>query len=315
MPDTLKKLREPAAYAAVAFAGLVLLTAVINLLAPSSAGSAPFASRAYDEVTTFLDVVVSGAAAGAVYLANHVAPALAKARLITLAALVEEGVAVLFGVITAFALFGADGVSGEDKFLKFLQAAGGAGVVAVAAMFVWLTWQPYAAQKPGPVPGRAAGVGPDWPGGGQPYGQQQPPPGGFGWSPQQQGGAMGGQPGYGAQPGQVSGFPQQSGAVGGYGAQQPGGDPAFPQQAAGTPQQYGTDRTQYLPSVQAGQQHQGVQPPVPPIQDYAAQPSPWSPGGPGQPAPRQPEQRDVPGRADEAEQRSGPFQIGDWHSE
>src|ERR1700737_4851372 len=63
MPDTLKKLREPAALAAVGFAGLVLLVAVVNLLAPPSTDgiSEPFANRAYDQVTSFLDVVVAAA--------------------------------------------------------------------------------------------------------------------------------------------------------------------------------------------------------------------------------------------------------------
>ena len=331
MPDTLKKLREPAALAAVVFAGLVLLVAVINLLAPPSPGgfSPSFSDSAFNQVTAFLDVEVAAAVAFAVYLANYVAPALPKARLITLAALIEAGVAVVFGVVTALALFGSN-ADGESKFLKFLQAAGGAAVVAVAALFVWLSWQlingqsrPAGQSPAGPFGGQQGwpGAGTQGPGGqgpgGQQYSQPTPPPGGFGWTPQQQPGGPGtpGQQGGAAGP---TAFGQQQ-AQGGYGAaQQP--QPGPPQPPS-PPQPFGGDRTQLLPPVQAGQPGPGGQPgqgsqqpgqsgPVgygnqpgaqpfgqtsggasgtqpfqqqapPTMQGYAAQPSPWSPGGPG----------------------------------
>ncbi|HEU5356084.1 MAG TPA: hypothetical protein VFU65_16540 [Actinocrinis sp.] len=332
MPETLKKLREPAALAAVVFAGLTLLVAVINLLAPPSSNgfSEPFANRAHDQVGTFLDVVVAAAAAFAVYLANHISPALAKARLITLAALVEMGVALLFGVVTALAQFGADGIGGEGKFLTFVMAIGEGVVVAVAGLFVWMTWQILNPQSARPAGQQPAQYGGGWTGGpgagsagqgGQQYPQAAPPPGGFGWTPQQgagQPGQQAGQPGQSAQPG-PAGFGQQAG--------QPGqaGPTVFGQQgqgqsqgqgqgqgagAAGAPQPF-SDRTQLLPPVQSGQppqapsagyeQHQQAQqfgqapgaagtgshqphqqPPMPPtMQDYAAAPNPWSPGGSG----------------------------------
>ncbi|MBS2961763.1 hypothetical protein KGA66_01795 [Actinocrinis puniceicyclus] len=321
MPETLKKLREPAALAAVLFAGLALLVAVINLLAPPSSNgfSEPFANRAHDQVGSFLDVVVAAAAAFAVYLAQHVAPALAKARLVTMVALAEMGVALLFGVVTVLAQFGADGVGGEGKFLTFLLALGQGAVVAVAALFVWQTWQILNPQAPRPTVARPGQFGGGWTGGPGGPGQQQytqpaPPPGGFGWAPQQ-----GGQP----QPGQS-------------------GPTAFGQQAQGGPAaaQTGSDRTQLLPPVQ-GQQNPaspafpqppmppqpgaGVsgtgahapQPPALPMQDYAAQPSPWSPAGTGIAPPAAPAQgQQIPSaRAEEPEQRPGPFQIGDWHAE
>ncbi len=332
MPETLKKLREPAALAAVVFAGLTLLVAVIKLLAPPSSNgfSEPFANRAHDQVGTFLDVVVAAAAAFAVYLANHVSPALAKARLITLAALVEMGVALLFGVVTALAQFGADGIDGEGKFLTLVMAIGEGAVVVVAALFVWMTWQILnpqtarpAAQQPGQYGGGwTAGPGAGSGGGqsGQQYSQAAPPPGGFGWTPQQGSGQQGQQPGQPGQSGQQAG---QSGPAGfGQQAGQPGqsGPTVFGQQGqgqgqgsggAGAPQPFGSDRTQLLPPVQGGQQpgqapgydqsqptqqfgqapgvagtgsHQPQQPmpPMPPtMQDYAAAPSPWSPGGTG----------------------------------
>ena len=317
MPDTLKKLREPAALAAVGFAGLALLVAVVNLLAPPSSDgvSEPFANRAYDQVTSFLDVVVAAAAVYAVYLANHVSPALPKARLITMAALGEAGVAVLFGVVTALAQFGVDGVSFEGKFLHFLAAIGAGAVVAVAALYVWITWQALAPAAPrgvGQQPlGGQYGGGAGWSGapggsaGGQQYPPQPqgPPPGGFGWSPQQQPAAPG-QPGFGGQPGQTSPTPfgQQQGAPGqgqaqgqgqnpahaqgqsGYGAlpgqgqpaqsgygQPDFGQPDFGQPGApASPQQFGSDRTQLLP-------------PVPPAQPgQQGQPGGGQPGGYGQ---------------------------------
>lgn len=355
MPDTLKKLREPAALAAVAFAGLALLVAVINLLAPPSSNgfSEPFANRAHDQVGAFLDVVVAAAAAFAVYLANHVAPALAKARVVTLAALVEMGVALLFGVVTALAQFGADGIDGEGKFLTFLLALGEGAVVAVSALFVWSTWQILNPQSPRPAAGQPGAFGGGWPGGpgsgtgGQQYPQAAPPPGGFGWAPQP--GGQQGQPQPAQHPGQSgpTAFGQQGQGVG----------------AVGAPQPFGGDRTQLLPPVQGGQQpgqpagydqqaqqfgqmpagmpgasvpgvnmpgaagsgsHQ-VQPPLPSgMKDYAAAPTTWTPSGTGSassppaaqnPVPGQGTQQIPPTRAEEPEQRPGPFQIGDWHSE
>lgn len=354
MPETLKKLREPAALAAVVFAGLTLLVAVINLLAPPSSNgfSEPFANRAHDQVGTFLDVVVAAAAAFAVYLANHVSPALAKARLITLAALVEMAVALLFGVVTALAQFGADGIGGEGKFLTFVMAIGEGVVVVVAALFVWMTWQILNPQtaRPASAPGQYGGGWTGGPGagtgagtGGQQYSPAGPPPGGFGWTPQQGAGQQGQQPGPG-------GFGQQPGQS---------GPTAFGQQAQGqgagaaaASQPFGSDRTQLLPPVQGGQpqgqsqstgyeQHQQSQPfgqvptpggtgshqpqpPAPPtMPDYAAAPSPWSPSGTGASSPQNPAQGQgqgqgqqiPPARPDESEQRPGPFQIGDWRAE
>lgn len=396
MPETLKKLREPAALAAVVFAGLVILVGIIDLLAPpgNGASAVPFSDRAYDETTGFLNLEVAAAVAFAVYLANHAGPAVERARLITLAALVEVGLAALFGVITALAQFGASGVDGESKLLKFLEAVGGGAVVGVAGLFVWLTWQILApATNSAGSGGRPAGafVGGNWPSGpggsgsgatGQQYGQPAPPPGGFGWTPQQ-----GGQPTPG-QPGSPTAFGQQAGQVPGQGA---GYGQSSPQAAPGAPQPFGSDRTQMLPPVQSGQPQQPgqptfgqppqpgqpsgqptfgqppqpgqtaqlsfgqpagqpgqpgqpafgqppqpgqsvsgsgahqVQPPLPPtMQGYAAEPSPWSPGGQGaggqqgaaqQPGTPQPGQQVPPSRAEDQDQRPGPFQIGDWRSE
>jgi hypothetical protein len=287
MSDTLKKLREPAALAAVGYAGLVLLAAVINLLVPPSYHglSQSFANRAYDQAPVFLNFTVALAIGVAVYLANDFEPPLARARLVTLLAVIESGVAALFGVVTALALFGAD-PAGQSKLAQFFVALGGAAVVAVAGWYAWLTWQRHSAPKPQQE--RAAG----WPGAGVSgpgYPQQPaPPPGGFGWAPQQQ-------PPYPGQP-------------------QPG--------QPGPPQSFGSDRTQMLPPVPGGGAPIGqpnpqipaqAQPMVPPtMQDYAPQPQPWSPGvGGGQQIPPQA----PPQPENEQHSNSGGFPIGDWRSE
>jgi hypothetical protein len=296
MSDTLKKLREPAALAAVAFGGLWLLAAVINLLVPPSYNGATqsFASRAYDQAPDFLNFFVALAIGIAVYLANEVEPPLARAKVVTLAALIEGGVAAVFGVVTALALFGADGPPAQTKLAQFFIALGGAAVVAVAAWYAWLSWQRHAVPKAQPA---APGAG--WLGQGYPQ-QPSPPPGGFGWTPQQ---------------------PQQPP----YGAPQPGvGLPGQPQQQPGSPTPFGSDRTQLLPPVQqgGGQPGEGMpgaqtqaQPALPPtMQGYAPQQQPWSPGITGQQVPQQPQQQQQQPQS-EQDQLGGGFPIGEWRSE
>jgi hypothetical protein len=297
MSDTLKKLREPAALAAVAFGGLWLLAAVINLLVPPSYNGATqsFASRAYDQAPDFLNFFVALAIGIAVYLANEVEPPLARAKVVTLAALIEGGVAAVFGVVTALALFGADGPPAQTKLAQFFIALGGAAVVAVAAWYAWLSWQPHAVPKAQPAPGAGAA----WPGASGYPQQPSPPPGGFGWAPQQ---------------------PQSQSPYA-----QPGvGLPGQPQQQPGSPTPFGSDRTQMLPPVQQGgaQPGQGLpgaqtqaQPALPPtMQGYAPQAQPWSPGVTGQQqVPQQPQQQQP--QSEQDQRPGGGFPIGEWRSE
>jgi hypothetical protein len=313
MTDAMKKLREPAAVAAVVFAGLSLLVALLNLLAPPG-GSGSFADVAANQVDGFLSVLVAAAAAFGVYLANHAGPVVLKARLITLVALIEFGVAALFGVICVLAMFGASG--GQSRFYEFIDAVGRAAVVAVAAWYVWLTWQQHAAVRPAPAAPSWQQSGPGYQQPGQQAPGQQPPPGGFGWTPQQ--------------------------------PQQPGGAPL--QGIVGPPAPFGgADRTQMLPPIPGGpvnpqQMPQGAgqppmgaarQPPLPPtMQGYAAQPNPWSPGGPGaqqqsgqqipgqqppaaptQQFPQQQPPQPQPQQQPDQPTPSNPFSVGDWRSE
>ena len=217
MTDAIKKLREPAALAAAAFAALSVLASVIELLF-TSGGS--FSDTAAGQTGNLLSFPVALALAIAVYLANHVGPALEKARLITLVSLAAAAVAAVFGLVSFFAGFGADD-SGTDKFAYFLAGAGGAAALGVAAWYVWLTWQTHAPARPA---------------------EPVPPVGG-----------VGGQPGWGAPQGQP-GMPGQQQPGGGLGGQQPGA-PGAPQgqQPAGFGWTPGNpnEQTAYLPPQQA----------------------------------------------------------------
>lgn len=321
MTDAINKLREPAAFAALGYAGLSLLAALLNLLIPPSSDgvSEAFSGRAADQAPNFLSVTVAAAAVFALYVANRQRNGLMRARLITLIGLVELGAGLVLGALCTLIQFG-DQAPAQSKFYAFLELVGRALVVAVATWYAWLAWQQHAAVRPAPGgdawQGGAPSGAPGYPQGNQaPFGQQQqpqqgPPPGGFGWTPQQQ------------QP------PTQQ--------FNPAGPGAGPQQPP-----FGTDRTQMLPPVPGAQQPvsplrpdgtQGGardQGPVPPtMQGFAAQPGAWSPGGPGarqDPAPptqqfppvppqaqhpgQQPGQ---PGQQQDRDRQQNPFSVGDW---
>jgi len=296
MPDAIKKLREPAALAAVAFVGLSLLGLLIGLLFPPSADgvSESFSDLSAQYSTQILSPVFAAAVAFAVYLANHGGgAALAKAKTITLIALIETGIAVVFGLVTLFAAFGVSG-GGSSTFANFLVGLGGLAALAVALWYVWLTWQQHA-------PAPAA----------------QPQPWG-GYNPQQ----TGQYPGQPQQPGQYPGQPQPGQPQGQYPGQPqtgqqtppPGGFGWTPQQPGGAPGQQAGDRTQLLPPVPSAPQ------------GFAASPQPWNPAGPGgapqlgqsQPGqqPQQPgQQPGAQGQQGQQQPGGGPFSVGDWRSD
>ena len=343
MTDAITKLREPAALGAAVFAALSTLAAVIYLLF-SSGGS--FTDIAYGETGNLLSFPVALAVAIAVFLANHAGPAVAKARLITLVSLVTVAVAAVFGLVSFFAGFGAESVSGTGKFSYFLAGAGGGVVIALAAWYTWLTWQAHAPARP------AAPVGPASPGGWAPGPQQQPQP-----QQPQQGPALGAHvppPGFGWQPGNAAeqtaylppqnpaGPPQtlqaQQSASGSFSVpQQQGAQHGQPQQPqhGQQPPMHGHQQPQHGQPPQQPQHGQPqrpfpgggeatqMMPPVPPtMQEYAPSPQPWQPQGPGgnapQQQPHQPQQGQQgqpmrPGeRPAEPEQGNGPFGVGNW---
>jgi len=336
MTDAIKKLREPAALGAAAYAALSILASVIELLF-TSGGS--FSDTAAGQTGSLLSFSAALALAIAVYLANHVAPALPKARLITLVALATAAVAAIFGLVSFFAGFGAS-ISGTDKFAYFLGGVGGAAALGVAGWFTWLTWQTHAPARPAAAaPGAGGGAAANWgmpqqaPQQGQPGqpGQQQGPHvGGFGWTP----GNPNEQTAY--LPPQAPAGPQtlqaQQSSSGSYsvpqGQGQAPGQPGGPQQQHVGQQQAPGAQPGQAPRPQGSGDRTQMMPPVPPtMQEYAASGQPWQPvPGGGAPVPPQqhqqpqhqqrPPQAAPPAQGAEPEpndgRQSGPFGVGNW---
>jgi hypothetical protein len=199
--DATKKLREPVAYILLAFAGLLVLASLIRLFV----GGAGFT-----------------AAAGGVQ--GTLTPPSFSAFLL-LVALVITGVALLIGLITAFAGFNETSTAGL-KIVGFIYALAGLALYGAAGLYILKTYQALPAPVRAPKPGQFAPQGQY---GQQQYGQTAPygqPQGGYG-QPQGQPGQYGqyhqgqGQYGYGAAAG--------AGAVGGYAAAQ-GDQQQWPQE-------------------------------------------------------------------------------------
>ncbi|MEU8387546.1 hypothetical protein [Micromonospora sp. NPDC048842] len=232
-----KPLRELAALALLGANAVFLFVGLLRLIAPNDYSS--FTDRAGSAFYAFVGVEAVGLPLLAVLLATHISPVLAKAKLITQAAVVEYAVSALFGTLTMLIWTVGRLAEAEvlDALLGVLTRFAWMVIFAIAAWVVYTIWRAhYYVPRPKPQPGV--------------YGQPQP-----GW-PQQQGswptpGQPGGQPQGGwPAPGQPGGYPQ-AGQPGGYPqAGQPGG---YPQagQPGGHPQagQYG----QQSPPFQAPQ--------------------------------------------------------------
>ncbi|HTJ71269.1 MAG TPA: hypothetical protein VL551_27255 [Actinospica sp.] len=297
MTDAIKKLREPAALGASAYAALSVLASVIELLF-TSGGS--FSDTAAGQMGNLLNFPVALAIAIAVYLANHMDPALARARLVTMVGLGTAAVAAVFGVVAFFASFGAD-VSGTDKFAFFLAGAGGAAAIGMAAWYAWLTWQTHAPVRPAnPAPAQAPGA--NW--GGPQVPQQQPgqapqgqQPAGFSWTPGNANEQTAYLPPQQPAPAQSQTLQAQQSATGSYSV-----PPSM------RPQQPGQ------PGPQQAQQQTQMMPPVPPtMQEYAPNPQPWQPGPGGAGAPQQqPTQQTQQQPTQQENEGQGPFGVGNW---
>ena len=191
-------LREIAALVLLGATALLLLVAVIRLLIPGDARP-DFLDRASGSFYDFIGLDRILFPFLAVLLATHLRPAVGRARVITLVALIEYGVAAFFG----------------------------AGVLAIAAYAVFRIWQGvYYVPKPKPQPGMyGQPTQPTQPGGYGQYGYGQQP---YGPPPGQQ--QPYGQPGYGDQ---TQAYPQ------GYGQQPYGQQPGYPPQGYGQQPGYG----------------------------------------------------------------------------
>ena len=93
-----KPLRELAALALLGANAVFLFVGLLRLIAPNDYSS--FTDRAGSAFYAFIGVEAVGLPLLAVLLATHISPVLAKAKLITQAALVEYAVSALFGTLT-----------------------------------------------------------------------------------------------------------------------------------------------------------------------------------------------------------------------
>ncbi|WP_433266991.1 hypothetical protein ACQPWR_04925 [Micromonospora vinacea] len=272
-----KPLRELAALALLGANAVFLFVGLLRLIAPNDYSS--FTDRAGSAFYAFIGVEAVGLPLLAVLLATHISPVLAKAKLITQAAVVEYAVSALFGTLTMLIWTVGRLAEAEvlDALLGVLTRFAWMVIFAVAAWVVYTIWRAhYYVPRPKPQPGV--------------YGQAQP-----GW-PQQQGGwpapgQPGGQPQGGwPAPGHPGGHPQAGGypQAGQYG--QPSPPFQAPQSAPPFPQS-GPPHPQSAPPFQAPQSA----PPFPqsgPPANPAPQSAPPSPAAPpfGQPPSADPTQ-------------------------
>ncbi|BCY05820.1 hypothetical protein [Actinoplanes sp. L3-i22] len=165
----LTPLRDLAAYVLVGAPAVFLLAAVINLLGDN------FGARTAASFGGFISLETVGMPLAAVLLALGLKPVHPKARLITLAALVEYGVMAFFGVIFGL-LFGVINIASYDAagaFTALLARVAWLGVFGLAAYVVFQIWRGvYMVPKPKMPPGVYGQ--PQAPYGQQPYGQQPP---------------------------------------------------------------------------------------------------------------------------------------------
>jgi hypothetical protein len=202
--------REIGALVLVGAAAVFLFLTFLDLVLPPYDG---FEAHAGAEFGSFVGLVTILFPLGAVLLATHVKPALPRARLITLLAVIEYGIAALFGLITLFSGF-LDQLSNTGSgalrvaFINLLSNLVWLGLLGFAGFLVLRVWQGvYTVPRP---------VAPQYP---QGYGYQQQQygqpgyPQSYGYQQQAQQPQQYGQPGYPAQTGYQApaGYPTQAG--------------------------------------------------------------------------------------------------------
>ncbi len=290
----LRPLRDLAAWALVLCAAVLLFVAFVRLI-PAGDGE-QFVSRTQDSFYSFVNPATIFFPLAAVLLSLLVRPEHPKAKVITVIALVEYGVAAFFGVVFGIlvGLIQIGRFSVRTAFEELLVRAAWLAVFALAAVAVHRIWRGlFHVPRPVPQPGvygqpqyGVPGTYPGQPGYGpvpNPYGTQPAQPGsaqpGFA-QPGQPGFAEPGQPGF-AQPGQA-GFAQPGQPGFAQPSQPMFGQPGQPQ--PGQPQ----------PGQQAAWGQPGYGPPAAPQgaqwgQPVSAQPAPGQPpsafGRPDAPAP------------------------------
>ncbi|MET7836916.1 hypothetical protein [Micromonospora sediminicola] len=281
-----KPLRELAALVLLGANAVLLFVGLLRLLVPVDDYST-FSGRAGSTFFAFVGLESTVLPVLAVLLATHVRPVLPKAKLITLVALIEYGVAAFFGALTFLIWLVGRLADGEvlDAFLGLLTRVAWLAVFAVAAYVVFTVWRRlYYVPKPKPQPGVYGQAQPGWP-------QQPGQPGGYP--------APGGYPPAGVppQPGQPpAGYPQAGGPpqpgwpqAGPYGP--PQSAPPFntaPPHAPQSSPPFGQPPAAPQSSPPFGGPQYGAPQPAPPFgQPPSADPTqaiPRQPAEPGQPA-------------------------------
>lgn len=236
--QTTKPLREFGALVLVGANAVFLVVALLNLLfAQNDFGTPEFPLRAAGSFDGFVSLTTIALPFVAVLLATHVQPPIARARMVTLVALVEYGISAFFGAFFGV-LVGIVGLverSAWGAFLALLTRLAWLTLLGAAAFTVLRVWNAHFTQpKPQPQPQPQPGF--YGPGYGQPGYPQQ---GGYPYPPYGQPAGFG-QPPYG-QP-----SPPQSGAtyvstqhVGSPVSAPPATQPSAQPYSAGTPQSAG----------------------------------------------------------------------------
>ncbi|MFV2101769.1 hypothetical protein [Micromonospora sp. LOL_024] len=217
-------LRELVAVVLLGANAVFLFVGLIRLLTPQGAHST-VTGRAESSFSAFIGVEAVVLPVLAVLLATHLAPVVARAKLITQVALGEYAASAVLGGLTLLIWVVGRLAEGQvfDAMTGMLSRAAWVALFAVAAYVVWSVWQRlYHVPRPRAEPGLYGTPQPGWPHPGGP-GQAGYQTGG--WPPVQPGGWPGGDQsaGYGgAQPGHPArpGHPAQPGHPG---AGQPAG--------------------------------------------------------------------------------------------
>lgn len=178
------RLREPAAWLMIAVASTGVLIGVEQLLFGTSLGGS-FAFRAASHVGGLTSPVTTALLVGAVLLAGHAGPAIARLKLMTQVAVGILGLAALFGTVGVFGgLFaGETGLWQKVEFLVVSLPALGLTGLALAYLLPRMAAagparkqapfshaQPFPGAQPGPHPGSQSGA--PYPG---PHVQEQAP--------------------------------------------------------------------------------------------------------------------------------------------
>lgn len=149
-----KPVRDLLAFVLLGANAVLLFFAVVDLLIPYDFDPRGFTGRADAQFGSFAGFVPVVFPLVAVLITTHIAPASARSRLITLAALIEYAVSALFGVVCMFAAFVGTVESGTFSsvragFENFLRQLVQLAVLAAVGYLLARVWKGmYAVPRP-----------------------------------------------------------------------------------------------------------------------------------------------------------------------